>query len=277
MPQGPVQTLILEKGSTRVRRSNERDKRDELWQGDGFNPLEPDEVAVPVYLRLGQSNALVAELVCASLARSLQLPVPDIYLVIVPPGHLPRSKLASKTEQTLCVGTRDIGGKSFVQLLNEEGQAATRLLQNWPELGKVAAFDEWLANPDRNLGNLVYAAQTLHIIDHAEAFGGSTRAMFPLSDLTEMQFSNILADLIHECFVPDHVHSLLEQVQQWLRQTASAMDVPTVVQLAGADSWTAEAERTELVDFISERLTLTHALLCQRMGHPQLTLRAPAS
>ena len=41
----------------------------------------------------------------------------------------------------------------------------------WPDLPKVVAFDEWLANPDRNMGNLIYVAQTLHIIDHAEAFG----------------------------------------------------------------------------------------------------------
>lgn len=267
----PVRWLELNKGAVRVRRSQERSKLDELWLGDAFDSQRPDEPATPVYLRLGSRDALVAELVCGCMARALNLPAPEVFVVRIRPGTLPRSKLTNANSDTLCVGTRDLGGSSFAQLLNTDDDAAVQLLQQWPELNKVATFDEWTANPDRNMGNLIYVAQTLHIIDHADAFGGSGRDLYPLAELTELAFSNKLGDLLN-CFAPSKRDKALRDVHQWIAGTAAQLNLSGVVEYAGTNPWNTPNQDIELVDFLKQRLTVTHSLLCQRLGQPQLSL-----
>lgn len=269
----PVRHLMLDYGATRVNRASEADKTDELWQGDCFDPMQPSEQAVPVYLRVGLSGALVAELTCSCIARALQLPTPEVFIVTIPSGRLPGSGMVKNGQMAVCVATRDIGGSTFAQLLNDDGDAALLLLRHWPELGKVVAFDEWLANLDRNLSNLVYVAQTLHIIDHAEALGGSQRALFPLTELTQQQFSNKLAGVLN-VFDASNRSDILTQISKWLSDNAAALNIAEVIQNAGTGQWNKPEENQELIDFISQRLTITHALLCKRLGHPQLALTA---
>lgn len=256
-----------------VPRDGLEDKEDELWVGDAFDPLEPGAAATPVYVRIGKAGALVAELVCGRLARAMKLPAPEVFLISIPQGHLPNSKLASKAGHTLCVGTRDIGGTNFTQLLKTNGVGALPLLRNWSELPKVVAFDEWLANEDRNTGNLIYVAQTLHIIDHAEAFGGSARELFPLAELTGTSFNNLLAEMF-TMFPPESRRELLDKVHTWMLENAATLDVQEVVSSALTSLWNTPEQDNELVDFIKARLTLTHSLLCHRLGHPQLSLQA---
>lgn len=247
-------------------------KEDELWVGDAFNPLDPGEPAIPVYARLGKSGALVAELICGCVARALKLPAPEVFLILIPPGHLPKSKHCNATTDTFCIGTRDIGGTNFTQLLSADMDAALPLLRQWPALPNVIAFDEWLANPDRNTGNLIYVAQALHIIDHADAFGGSARELYPLAELTSCKFRNLLAEMFND-FGHEARSSLLKNVLTWLNEAASTMDVQGVVNSAPTSLWNTPEQDRELVDFITQRLTITHSLLCDRLGHPQLSLR----
>jgi hypothetical protein len=268
----PVRRLVLDEGASLVPRQNQQQKSDELWLGDAFDPLNPQTPAVPVYVRVGQSGALVAELVCGCIARALKLPAPEVFLIVIPPGHLPQSVICKPEAVTLCVGTRDIGGTDFTQLLSADFDAALPLLTKWPDLENVIAFDEWLANPDRNMGNLIYVAQNLHIIDHAEAFGGSCRELFPLAELTASSFSNLLADMFNDLST-DARASLLKKVRTWLNESAGSIDVQGVVSSAPTRLWNTPEQDRELVDFITQRLTITHSLLCSRLGHPQLSLR----
>jgi hypothetical protein len=228
-----------------------------------------------LYLRIGPDPSLLAEVVCGVLARALQLPAPDVYLVQVPPGTMPRSRFTHAKTSTLCVGTQDIGGNTFAQLLDEDPEAVAPLLRDWTALASVTAFDEWLANPDRNMGNLLYVAQTIHIIDHAQAFGGSCRSLYPLAELTQVQFSNILGGLINTFDAKRHP-PLLQQMEDWLTGVAAATDITTAVECAHTAQWANSKQKQELIDFIAERLTITHSLLCHRLRHPQLKLIAPA-
>jgi len=268
-----VRWLELNKGAARVKRGQERSKSDELWLGDAFDPQQPNEPSISVYVRLGGGGALVAELVCGCMARALGLPAPEVFVVRIKQGSLPRSKMTNPKADTLCVATRDLGGSSFTQLLTTDDDAAIHLLQQWPELGKVAAFDEWTANPDRNTGNLIYAAQSLHIIDHADAFGGRGRYLYPLAELTAQAFTNKLGELLN-CFDPGKRSTLLNDIEQWIADKATLLDVSEVVEHAGTRPWNTPHQDGELVDFLKQRLTVTHSLLCQRLGHPQLSLQA---
>lgn len=193
----------------------------------------------------------------------------------VRPRALRRSGLASKDRNTLCVATRDVGGHTFTQLLSDDDDAAVVLLRDWADLNKVAAFDEWTANPDRNMGNLIYAAQTVYIIDHADAFGGQGQTLAELKELTQQMLTNRLADLLN-VFDTAKRSAMLEEIEQWVASSAAQLDLPKIVANAGTFPWSDASQDQELVDFLTQRLPVTHSLLCDRLGHPQLSLKAQA-
>ena len=268
-----MRQLLLYEGATRVMRANESDKTDELWQGDAHDPSRPGEAAIPIYLRIAATQANAAELVCGCLAQQLGLPAPEVFWLWAPKGTLAGSKLVRHNQGALCVATRDLGGETFNQFLNANTDAAVRLLRNWPELGKVIAFDEWTANIDRNLDNIIYAAEALHIIDHAEAFGGQIRAVMELGALTNMHIVNKLAGVLNQLNAKAR-NAILADLHTWLAGTVSDIEVRSVVARACGSQWHTPAQDAELVDFLCQRLPQTHALLCQQLGHPQLILKA---
>ena len=46
----------------------------------------------------------------------------------------------------------------------------------WPHFGRLQAFDAWIANPDRNLGNVLWVSDKhFVVIDHGEMFDGLRR------------------------------------------------------------------------------------------------------
>lgn len=267
----PVRELLLDEGASLVARENLELKADELWQGDAYDVNAPTSSTIPVYIRVGTSDALISELLCGCIARALGLPAPEVFLIYVRPGYLSGSRLANSTKTTLCVGTRDIGGQSFAQFLSRDEGAALPLLREWTALNQVIAFDEWVANPDRNLGNLIYVSQALHIIDHADAFGGSARQLYPLTELIETTFENKLAGVL-SAFRPSHRNQVLEQIKDWIKTTAATLELRQIVYSVDATPWQTPEQHDQLIDFLTQRLSITHALLCQRFGHPQLRL-----
>lgn len=270
-----MRRLRLNAGAQMVRRAEDACKEDELWVGDGFDPGQPGAPSVPVYVRIGPPRMLVAELVCGRLARQLGLPAPEVFLVTVPAGTLSGSQLLPLDADHLCVGTFDLGGEDFAQLLSHDAPACQAILAAWPHLGHVLAFDEWTANLDRNLGNLVYAARQVHIIDHAEGLGGHVCDVEALAKLVNVMLVNKLGDL----FVVANdrqKNRLLKQLGAWLIKEAAAVDVPRIVQAACLGEWHTIQQDVQLIDFVQQRLLHTHTLLCKRLGQRQMHLPFPA-
>jgi hypothetical protein len=262
----PVRLLVLDEGAKRVIRDQETLKDDQLWLGDARDP-QTDE-SFPVYLRITAPTPLVAELLCAVIARMLGLPAPEAFVVAVPPGVLTGSNAVANM---LYVGTLDVGGSTFSQLLRADSVSASNILRKWEHLVPVTVLDEWLANPDRNWGNILYVANTLHIIDHAEAFGGRSRNLFDLADLAEDQLTNKLAVFLTDSNTAQR-QSYLTKAKEWLTFTAGALDINVAIAIAQVTRWQTPEQEAELVQFITNRIKITHRLLCNRLGHPQLAL-----
>jgi hypothetical protein len=263
--------LWLRQGATRVLRQREHSKPDELWQGDAYSMASEADDEIPVYFRMADRFTVVAELACAAIAKALGLPTPQPFLLNIGVGALHESKFTTYDRATLTVATRDVGGGTFAQLLREDSDYARQLLRDWQHLVPAVAFDEWLANTDRNFGNILFVASSLFLIDHGEAFGGSARKLFPLEDLTETAFTNNLANVL-EAKPPAHLQTMLEQAKEWLVFTAGALDVTTLGATTDMRKWHTDSEETELINFVRSRLLVTHKLLCQRLGLPQLKL-----
>lgn len=263
--------LRLNRGAERVRRAREKHKPDELWVGTGYAHAGAPDVAV--YVRMAEAQPLAAELISAVLGRALGLPIPKPFIVVINRQDLPRSRLAKRQPTTYAFGCQALGGQDFAQLLQADGDTALQLLLHWQHLVPATVFDEWLANVDRNLGNIVFAAQSLWLIDHADALGGTARNLYALSELTDTAFANKLGDILN-CLDHADRHGHLQQAAAWL-DSAATLDLSDALALAGLDHWHNRAEQAELLDFVQTRLTTTHALLCNRLGHPQLSLSAP--
>ncbi|WP_313074936.1 HipA family kinase [Melaminivora sp.] len=272
-PPRLVRRLVLNEGATRVMRASEEHKSDELWQGDAYDDAQPEGAPVPVYFRIGEPRVLVAELVCGCMAHRLGLPAPEVFVLSIPEGALHGSSRVPKGQGAVCVATHDLGGETFGQFLDANADAAVKLLRDWPDLGRVIAFDEWTANIDRNLDNIIYSLATLHIIDHAEAFGGACQEVLPLAQLASLQLPNKLIGLLGALRAKS-CHAILAELHTWLGETAACLDVHEVITHAQTRQWQEPEKDGELVDFLRQRLPITHALLCQQLGHPQLALKA---
>lgn len=267
-----VRVLHLNVGAERVQRANEDTKTDELWVGTAFAEGDQDD-DIGVYLRLAQPQPIAAELVCSVIGRALGLPVPEPFIITIGRGVLTGSGVVdATTEFSYAFASEDVGGGTFAQLMRGDSAFANGLLRSWKHLVPLAAFDEWLANTDRNLGNILYVANSLWLIDHADAFGGSARKLFSLTELTSDAFSNKVGQMIELGFSAGERLQHLDAAKQWLLQPASALSIDQAISCAGLGRWQTAAEQTELIDFVTHRLTLTHTLLCNRLGHPQLAL-----
>lgn len=270
-----VRVLRLNRGAIRVKRRNASRRSDELWVGTGYSESGADD-DVALYLRIGTARHIVAELVCAVIGRAIGLPVPEPLIVKIRKGDLPTSRLIDhEADATLAFASASVGGDSCAQLLREDSEHALRLVMTWRQLLPTTAFDEWMANPDRNLGNIVFAAQNLWLIDHAQALGGKAAELSSLKSLQQHAFSNVLANLIESAFVPADRADHLKRVQRWLNDNTLALDLEEAVAATGVRRWHTKRERAQLLDFVRNRLLITHSLLCNRLGHPQLNLPNP--
>ncbi|MEO8732204.1 MAG: HipA family kinase, partial [Rhodoferax sp.] len=167
----PVRVLFLNEGAEQVFRQNQQLKNDELWIGTAYDPHDPNADDISVYIRIADPMPVVAELLCSVIGRALGLPVPEPFMVSIHPGCLPGSKLLPSTTTSMAFASLNVGGTSFSQLLRS-GESSKAMLRAWEHLIPVATFDEWMANSDRNLSNILFVSNALWIIDHAEAFHG---------------------------------------------------------------------------------------------------------
>jgi len=130
-----------------------------LWHGNAA--IFGGEVRL--YLKRASAPEMLSECLCAVIGEAMGLPIPPIYLV-----HDPQKFIGGGA----VVGSLDADRPSLRHALNLDEPTATAALAAWPQLPQAVAFDEWVANPDRNQGNLLWdAASGWSLIDHARALG----------------------------------------------------------------------------------------------------------
>lgn len=268
---GPVLTLWLMDGATRILRSREGSKPDELWHGQAADPATGS--IHTVYVRLGEPHALMAELLFATIAHALHLPAARPFLVNVP--HTAVDGSGRHTSGVITAfGCEDAMARSFSVMLNEDAQLKS-LLRDWDQLGEVATIDEWLINSDRNMGNLVYGNKTFTLVDHAEAFANGQAELWGLDDLIDTTLmANKLAQFAKDELAREHVNKLWQRANSWINHEAARLDVGDCIARSQIEYVAAPYTHAELSRFIEGRLTLTGSLLCQKLlGQTRLALQ----
>ena len=242
----------------------------EVWRGtlqfDAYTDL-------PVYFRMGSIRCVVAELVCSVLGRAVGLTIPRPFLLDVSRTTLPESHfwLDDENERVTfaCAAVSD--SSTFSQLIQQDSEYAKELLRKWSHYPLTVIFDEWVANLDRNQSNILFSANVIWLIDHAEALGGILSEIHPLSELRADAFANALLDR-HLPDFSDQDRAALIGIANELMQFVAQIDLDTAVGCAAVPLVASQEAANDVHGFLKSRLENTVPLLCRRVGMPQIDL-----
>jgi hypothetical protein len=172
MHADPIRRATLQRGASAVRGHSFR----VLW-GTASNERA---LGQPVFVKQLSDDRFAVELVCAWLARALNLPAPEPLLITVNRAVWPKAIPwpHGPAQVATYFGTRAVPNAQPIAKGAAE-VALAKLLLNWPKLIDVAIFDHLIANDDRNNGNILLDAdRKLWIIDHERAIGAGAGMLF---------------------------------------------------------------------------------------------------
>jgi len=117
---------------------------------------------VTAIVKPGPFGTIAAELFVAMLARDVSLTVPEPILVFDPVGYRLMAGSIDMEYPNLCAAFPDLDAN----VASDLGKLCAKI-QEWQCHPLVAAFDEWIANVDRNINNLLWDGSDFILIDHA--------------------------------------------------------------------------------------------------------------
>lgn len=193
-------------------------------QTDGHSPamfICSDDNIYFIKYRSGNSinpaeiNCLVFEMVCSRLLRELEIPTPDLSLILVKDGSFSKDQIKIN-KRYLIPGIIGLGSKEikYADILKNiektKGKWDYNKLLNPFDLLKISIFDLWVDNRDRNGDNYNIISQMqsdskklmFFAIDHAFAFGGLNNLStftpnMPISLLDKLIESQYFKSILH--------------------------------------------------------------------------------
>jgi hypothetical protein len=219
------------------------------------------------YLKALPQNQLLAEVLCALLGLAAGLPMPPPYLVEDQGGFLASEPDANG--YTVFFGSGALEFPSFAHYLAKEipseetrAQAVLTLLATWKHFHAAIAFDEWIANADRHMGNLLYGvADGFTLIDHSHALGGPDWPVrgFPAGACMDNQLAAWLA-LRGELAIKAFERATSAVVGDFAR-----CPLETVWDGAQPDRYEATHWRPTVINFLETRLPRLTTMLHERL------------
>lgn len=136
--------------------------------------------------RMGDTTFLI-ELVCALLGRDLGLPIPEPVIAFSEDGS--EVLFASVEVKYPDLSKRlNISNHQVQNTLNNT--QILKALSEWDLIVDAVSFDEWIANDDRNIGNILYDGEKAFVlIDHDRAMRSPFPASAPVPENTLMEIS----------------------------------------------------------------------------------------
>ena len=217
------------------------------------------------YVKIAKQNQIVSEITCALTGRSLGLQIPKAYLVRI------REGLIGNQNEIFGFGSQDADAVSFKRWTTINRVLADALFEQWKLMEDIAVFDEWVANIDRNAGNILYDGITGYwLIEHAHALTGPNWSAPTLQD-SGRSFKNHLLQGHAENTSLHEKYQFRRLANEWAirHNELSLLDLTRNGALTRLiDTVDAEAVK----DFLIERATLVSGLVCLKLGIPELGL-----
>lgn len=236
-----------------------------------------DGTTVSAYVKLLDKRQLANELVGAELARAAGLQVPDSYLVRVDAtsyGELFR-KLGLTESRVIGFGSRDVGRESLARRYRDAGPALLKWFVDKAGAWKrIAAFDSWVGNIDRHLGNaLIGGADDVWLIDHGHCFTGPAWTVAQLVPTAVVV--NRLVNELGAFLTEQHREALANEAAD-AQRIFQVVHVEGAIQDSEAGALLGRDEVDGLCKFVEQRKARVCEFVSAAMGRPMLDLGGAA-
>ena len=238
--------------------------------------LDDEDRTITAYVKLTlDPRKIIAELAASQVGRALELNIPKPYLVLVNTDEIPPALESSFAGRgfMLCFASKQVSDRGYsLERSFSSGSHLTNLsISKLFDMNATVAFDELVANTDRNLGNLIYSPEKkgVWMIDHGRALTGE---YWDLWDLIPDQYvSNTLADRNSHTWDEGRRRAVLSEAQKMVVACAelSLDDLDKEGHYSRIDTGT---DRAQIAAFLKERIQHTVPLLCKRLQIEQLHL-----
>ena len=217
----------------------------------------------PVYVKVLPVNARSIEVVCAWLAREIELPAPQPMLLDMPASRMPKGcawPFGTNPRATV-FATRAI--ENSLPLCNVSSDTAKALVDRWGSLPAAAVFDQLVANDDRTEGNILVGPRNdIWLIDHGRSLGGGGQRFFSTDVMPST--SNFFLARIAGYTAQDRVRLRAELLTVCTRLAFAVRRVPYSSLLVPEDI------AVQIDDFLSRRTHVLQAMVLQALGLPDL-------
>ena len=216
---------------------------------------------------------LANELFAHALARHVGLPIPDCYIGMVRPGILAVSKGPVLNDGArLVFVSADVKVPNLThRILTADATAQAALLAEvtgWSELGKLYAFDAWIANTDRHQGNLLFGSPSeAWLIDHGHSFTGPTWKPEDLNPASEVQ--NRLAEWLTPFLTEDQKTQRRGEVLQ-LSASLAGFSAERATKSCRVDEFLPVEFVNALKEFVEGRVATVTVNACKALGVPMM-------
>lgn len=241
--------------------------------------LDDQDLSLTAYAKLAEdSRKIIAELAAAQVGRALGLNVPKPFLVLVDTNEIPEEFQSSFSNRgyMLCFASKQVSERSYSlerSLRGRDPQTNIAIAKLF-DMDTTVAFDELVANTDRNLGNLIYSPERkgVWMIDHGQALTGVYWDLWGLE--ADHYVTNTVADTHLHSWDEARRRAVLAAAQKMVMACAelSLDDLDKEGHYSRIDAGT---DRQQIAEFFKERIHHTVPLLCKRLQIDQLPLVQP--
>ena len=225
------------------------------------------------YVKLLDAKQLINELVSSVLGRTLGLLMPTAFIVLVSRDDYPDSAFLAThgLDKVLAFGVESVGYPDLKCRMKVSGDLAVEeLLRTWAGWCEAMLFDEWIANGDRNAGNvLVGGPGEVWLIDHGNAFTGPNWVPLDLDPSVAVQ-NEIARVVVPRLGLPDRYRALHRS--QAFSVDCGKLDTEEVIKESFVAAFVSQEEIEALRAFIAKRVGELVRLTSVRLGLPVLLI-----
>ncbi|MFD2631591.1 HipA family kinase [Idiomarina piscisalsi] len=233
------------------------------FHDENINPtwkahVKTHDSVIVAYVKRLSLRALYVECLCATIGRVLELPIPKPVIVKVTSTNIsdmPDGKFE------LAFGSEDAGYPSFRRFVTNK--EALDKLASLDETIDIGVFDEWIANWDRNVGNILYdGGNKFSFIDHENALDPRVNSEQPAND-------NQLIRVLYSGKSEFEKHQIMKSFASKTLPSYECIQLPLIAQQTYANSYLSKDEINKVIEFLEDRTVHVESLLSKRLGIKQ--------
>ncbi len=236
--------------------------QNQVWKA--FVQLENREIIAYVKL-LETPRQLYVECLCAIIGRYLGLPIPMPILVL----FTPESKIGGINGIRYGFGSEEVNYPSFRRYLGKNKVIPDDLrkkLIEYPKLTELALFDEWIANWDRNVGNILFdGGNNFYFIDHEHAIAKDINKDKPAKN------NQIVTEFFKDKSEFEKF-KLIKTIEPFISKYKELPYSLLAEKTYATQIISDDTEVVEIINFLQERVQYLTILLKKRLGLKQYDL-----